>query len=374
VRYDVVIVGGGPAGIHAALKAAVLQHTALLVDKGAEFSRVSQAQAIANVPFAPGVSGPDLLRAGRRDLDEFTRLSGRRLVDVAERTEAVDAVRDEEGFRVRLRDASGAERDAHGRALVLATGVVDRKPGIDRFHEAGHRVLAPYVRGGQVGYCVLCEGWRLEGKRVAVVGRGDETREIAHDLASHFGAAVTRLAPEEVAALRDEQGVLVVELRDGSEERFDHALFHAGWYQVNNALAVGLGAAVDPEGFVRTSADCEALDASGRVLPGLFAIGDVRDGSWKQVPLAWADAERAIIKAYAARLPDPHPRSRHNADRARTPHPFLMPDADEEPPRRHGGPPEGGSSTLAQRDASGEVEEKDLKPGERRRGGERLQR
>jgi len=50
--------------------------------------------------------------------------------------------------------------------------------------------------------------------------------------------------------------------------------------------------------------------------------------------------------------------------------PLSMPDDDEPLPRKRGGVPEGGANSLAQRDASGEVTETDLKPGERRRGGE----
>jgi thioredoxin reductase len=187
--------------------------------------------------------------------------------------------------------------------MVLATGVVDRKPGIDQFHHDGHGVLAPYLRGHEVGYCVLCEGWRMEGRRVAVVGDSPQAAQVAEDVAGHFKARVTRLAEDDLAALRDEKGRIVVTLRDGREETFDQAIFHMGWYKVNNELAVSLGAAVDHEGCVRTTEDCEAIDPDGNIIAGLFAVGDLRAGAWKQVVIGWGDAERAVIKAYVARLP-----------------------------------------------------------------------
>lgn len=366
--YDLLIVGGGPTGLHAALKAAVLNHTVLLVDKGRAFSRVSQAPAIANLPFAAGISGAELLEAGRRDLERFARLKGRSLVDVAEDTEAVWAKRDAEGFVLSLRDARGT-REVRGRVLVLATGIVDRKPGIEGFHARGHGVLAPFVSRGAVGYCVLCEGWRVEGKRLALIGASADAVQVAHDLATHFGADVTVLTDdcaleadctlscetEGLAKLREEEGRVVITLRDGRELSFDQAFFHLGWYKANNELAVQLGAAVDREGFVMTDANCEALDRDGRVIRGLFAVGDLRAGSWKQIVVGWGDAETAVISAYAWRLPD---------EPARAP----MRAAGRAGAMAKESIAEGGSSSLAQRDASAEITEEDLTTGERNRG------
>lgn len=322
MRYDVVIVGGGPVGLHAALKAAVLNHTVLVVDKGRAYSRVAQAQAIANVPFAPGIAGPALLDALRRDLDDFARLKGKRLVDVWDGADAFEASRDDAGFCVRTRGAQG-EREARGRVLVLATGVVDRKLGIDRYHEHGHGVLAPYLRGDEVGYCILCEGWHLEGKRVAVVGDSPEAAQVAVDVARHFGAGATLLtdgAPvpdahalreagvaarsEPIAAFEDEEGRLRIAFDGAPALVVDEVFFHLGWYKANNELAVQLGAAVDREGLVRTTESCEALDAQGKPIRGLFVVGDLRSGAWKQIVVGWGDAETAIITAYAKRLPD----------------------------------------------------------------------
>jgi thioredoxin reductase (NADPH) len=322
--YDVIVVGGGPVGLHAALKAAVLNHRVLLVDKGRRFSRVSQAPAIANLPGRPGVSGLDLLQQGRDDLKRFRDLSGKDLVDLVEDTEATDAWREDGLFRVALKRPDGARRVEAGRVLVLATGVVDRKPGVDAFHRRGHHTLAPYVHAGRVGYCLLCEGWDLAAKRIAVVGSSAESAQVATDVARHFGGDVTlltdgapldggqegarqggvRVVQRPVARLDERDGGVCVVFEDGAETMpFDKVFFTLGWYKANNELAVRLGARVTPEGYVVTDEGCEALDRDGRSIRGLFVAGDLRAGRWKQIVVGWGDAETAVITAYARRLP-----------------------------------------------------------------------
>ena len=322
--YDVLVVGGGPVGLHAALKAAVLNHRVLLVDKGRRFSRVSQAPAIANIPGRPGLTGADLLQQGRDDLRRFRDLSGKDLVDVLEDTEATDAWREDGLFRLALKGPDGARLGAVGRVLVLATGVVDRKPGVDAFHRRGHHTLAPYVHSGRVGYCLLCEGWDLAAKRIAVVGSSADSVQVATDVARHFGGDVTLLtdgAPLEggqeglrrgsvrvvdrpVARLDEHGGGVCVVFEDGAETMpFDKVFFTLGWYKANNELAVRLGARVTPEGYVLTDENGEVLGRDGTAIHGLFAAGDLRAGRWKQVVVGWGDAETAIITAYAQRLP-----------------------------------------------------------------------
>lgn len=322
--YDIVVVGGGPVGLHAALKAAVLNHEVLLVDKGTRYSRACQAAAIANIPGAPGVTGAQLLERGRQAIHDFEALAGKRLVTWRECFEAVAARRENGLFALRLRGEDGCEEEIRCRVLVLATGVVDRKPGIEVFSERGHETLAPWVHRDEIGYCLLCEGWSLEGKDIAVIGSDPDAAEIAVDVADHFQArvelltdgapleedAASRLAdarvpvePRPLARIGHDDGRLRIELEDGTRLAFDKALLGLGWYKVNNELAVQLGARTTRDGYVVTDPSCEVLDADGRRIPGLFAVGDLRAGRWKQIVIGWGDAETAIISAYATRLP-----------------------------------------------------------------------
>lgn len=315
MSYDVAIVGAGPAGLHAALKAAILNHTVLLVDKGPRFSRISQARAVANIPGRPGVSGEALLAQGREDLRRFQDGTGKRLVEIAEGTEVMAlARRADGGFDLTLRE-DVRERVEHAAVVILATGMVDRKPGIAAFDERGHQTLSPFVRKGAVGYCLLCEGWSLEGKEVAVLGSGDEAAAIAQDVAEQFGGAPTLLtdgvpraggAPVDARPIErlDATGdAFVVRFEDGTTRAFDKAILSLGIHRVHSKLAKMAGASTTPEGFVVTDGNCEALDPEGDRVEGLFAIGDVRAHQWKQVVIAWGDAETAVLAAYAHRLP-----------------------------------------------------------------------
>ena len=317
-EVDILVVGAGPAGLHAALKAAILNHTVLLVDKGRRFSRVSQAPAIANVPGRPGISGERLLDEGRRDLERFADVSGKRLVTLVEDAEVASLAREGSGgFRARVREG-GREWDARAKVVVLATGCVDGKPGVSEYLWKGHRTLSPLVHQDLLGYCLLCEGWSLEGKRVAVVGHSHDAVQIAEDVCQQFAGEVhlltdgrvparptaesVRVEERQVERVADE-GPLVFHFLEGGRLEVDKALFALGWARVNSDLARSLGARTDEVGHLVTSAEREVLGADGEPIRGLYAIGDVRAGAWKQVPLAWADAEIAIISAYAERLP-----------------------------------------------------------------------
>jgi thioredoxin reductase (NADPH) len=315
---DIIVVGAGPAGLHAALKAAILNHEVLVLDKGRRFSRVSQAPAIANVPGRPGISGLQLLEDGRRDLARFRSLSGKSLVRLEEDVEALALAPDEGGWKLRVRRAE-AEWVVRAPVVILATGIVDRKPGIGAFDERGHETMAPYVHRESIGYCLLCEGWALAGHDVAVIGRSTSAAQIATDVGAHFEARVALLTDGEpperapdgpvrvdrrpIRALRESGGKLEVTFEEGPPARFDKALLGLGWHRVNSGLAQMVGARTTREGYVVTDASCEVRASDGSTLRGLFAIGDVRAGPWKQVPLAWADAELAVIAAYARRLP-----------------------------------------------------------------------
>lgn len=300
---DVIVVGGGPVGLYAALKAAVLNHRVLVVDKGRRFSRIAQATVIASIPGLSGISGPALLDALRRDLLGFRDLAGKDLVEILDDTEVVDARRDADGFALDARPFEGGPtRTLRARAVVLATGVVDRKPGISGFNDQGHATLLPWVRGGALGYCTLCEGWSVEGRRVVVIGAGPAAGSIAKDLREHFGADVDEVGPDDVERIEGAEGAVDVTTGEGTR-RYDKAFFSLGWYRVNNAVAALLGAKTDEHGYVVTDADGEVLDARGEVIRGLYAVGDVRAGRWKQIVVGWGDADTAVISAYADRLP-----------------------------------------------------------------------
>lgn len=339
---DVIIVGGGPAGLMAALKSALLFHTARLVDKGPRTGRAYWVTQMDNVPGYPrGVSGRKLMEDLRAQIAHAEEVAGRQFVTVEERTQVTRLARGEdgvftlEGHRIEGREGVGDAVRFRARAVVLATGVVDRQPYIgDESRDMA--AILPYANKGIAKYCILCDGHIMRGKRIAVLGLGPGSVEIAETLRDHFGAShvdVVMCIPcatgndaahdharhAELIRETEAKGIPVVDdaitrLEGLKEDRirlhfaneapreYDRAWISLGWYTVNNELARQAGAAIDDDGYVRSTEDCEAIDEQGQPIAGLYVVGDLRAETWKQVPIALGDAETAIVHAYATRL------------------------------------------------------------------------
>ncbi len=321
--YDFVIVGGGHAGLQAGLKAALLQYTAVVVDRGPKYSRSYYAPRMANIPgFAEPVSGHELLD---RQLAALKPHEER--VSYVSPARAVAARRTDGGFEVDF-EWLGATRTVRGRALLLAHGVVDRIPSV------GGKIdpIFPWANQGIVMFCVLCDGHELPGQTVAVIGSDAFAARLALELLhfrpksveilTHGEPFLATAAPEERADLERElaeHGVRWVEpamtafhgirekrfgvaFADGSRREFDRGFSGLGWYDRHQELPRQLGAAIDAEGYVATDEDSRVLAADGSgPIPGLYCAGDLRSG-WNQIPEAWATAERAVIDAYARYL------------------------------------------------------------------------
>jgi thioredoxin reductase (NADPH) len=321
--YDLVIVGGGHAGLQAGLKAALLGHTAAVIDRGPKYSRSYYAPKMDNIPgFPDGISGHKLLDlqiAALRRVEAFTGYFTPAHADRVERTP--------DGFAVTF-DWLKQTQVARGRALVLAMGVVDRIP------EVGGKIdpIFPWANQALVDFCILCDGHELGGKTVGVIGHDAFAARTALDLLHFRPTSVTMLthghpllegvAPDDRASLaaalaehqiaaREAEIVGFDEIRekrfgvafaDGSHASFDRGFSALGWYELNQALPRSLGCRFDPDGYVVTDEDSRAIeDATGRPIPGLYCVGDQRNG-WNQIPEAWATAERAVIHAYAEYL------------------------------------------------------------------------
>lgn len=321
---DIAVVGAGPAGLHAALKAALLHHTALVVDKGRKHSRVTFAPRLDNIPgFPEGVSGAELLRRQRRHVAAYERAQGRSFVEFVEPAEVTRLARKDGLFEltVKLRK-SHEEILRRARAVVLATGVVDRQPYIGDWSQRDIRPILPYANKGLVEYCLLCDGHAVAGKKVAVIGLDYNALGIAVTLRGQFGAEVTVVGcipcvlgkahrpgeehaelletaakldiPVIVQGIRGLQGLaegrLGLEFEDGSRAEFDKGFLSLGWYKMNTELAGQMGALLDPHGYVRTTEDCEVLGPGEGPIAGLYAIGDIRAETWNQIPIALGDA------------------------------------------------------------------------------------
>ena len=150
---DCLIVGGGPAGLTAAIYAARFRLRTVVVDDGA--SRAGQIPCTRNhAGFPDGISGAELLTRMRVQAVRF---------DVELRPGRVMAIGGQLGdFQARLTEGDAVR----ARAVILATGVSNHRPDID---EALHALA---LERGWLRYCPVCDGFEVTDKNVAVIGAG----------------------------------------------------------------------------------------------------------------------------------------------------------------------------------------------------------
>lgn len=277
---SILIVGGGPAGLSAAIYAARanVQTTVLYKDGGA----LEKTDKIENYfGFTDVISGPDLLARGRA---QAARL-GAQLVQ----TEVTGIEYAEKGFSVKTTAGAYAAD-----AIILATGAPRATPPI-----AGVREF----EGRGVSYCAICDAFFYRGKAVAVLGEGEYALEEARTLLP-VAASVTLLtngasAPanlpdgllvdtRKVAAAEGDDKVARVLFADGEPIAVD-GVFIAYGTAGSGDFARKLGAQVEGN-KIQVSADLSTA------VPGLFAAGDCT-GGLLQVAKAVSDGAQAAMNA-----------------------------------------------------------------------------
>jgi thioredoxin reductase (NADPH) len=269
---DCVVVGGGPAGLTAAIYLARFHLDVRVIDAGN--SRAATIPMTRNhAGFPDGIAGADLLDRMRTQARRY----GAALV-LAEVTGLKAAV---DGLHVSVGDEVIATR-----SVLLATGVVNRRPPMpDDLHAAA-------LARGLLRYCPICDGYEVTDRRVAVLGTGGHgTREAV--FLRGYTADVTLIALRGQHDLTPAERVLLAQCGvvtvDGPATDFaihgdamgvrtpDHdwrfdSLYPALGSDINSALAAGLGAERSEEG-------CLVVDAHQRTnVACLYAAGDVVKG------------------------------------------------------------------------------------------------
>ncbi|MCX7681698.1 MAG: FAD-dependent oxidoreductase [Anaerolineae bacterium] len=172
-RYEVLIIGGGPAGATAALYTARAGLSTLVIDKGLTAGALGTTSRIVNYPGVPGpISGAELVRLMR---DQAASFGAEFVNDKALRAELT-------GEEKKVWGGQGVYL---GQAVIIATGAMGRA----RFVPGEERLL-----GRGVSYCATCDGAFFRGRQVAVAGNNDEAVEEALTL-TRFASRVHFLSP-----------------------------------------------------------------------------------------------------------------------------------------------------------------------------------
>jgi thioredoxin reductase len=264
-QYDAVVIGGGPAGLQAALTFGRVHRRVLLLDSGSY--RNDPTDHLHNFVTHDGTPPAEFRAAARKDLAAYNT--------VTVREEAATAVGvDSDGFRVEI----GAD-EVVARGIVLATGLRDTLPD-----KAGLAELF----GSVVAHCPFCHGHEFAGQRVAVLGDTPGAAHLAGIMAP-VAASVTVLAEEDVIGFERAGDGLRALFDDGSSAEFG-GLFVATELSQAAPFAEQLGLTMLPSG-------CIEVDAMGRTsLPGVHAAGDLAHVAALPMPMA------AVLTAASAGL------------------------------------------------------------------------
>lgn len=287
--------GGGPAGLAAALATSRMNRRAVCLEAGTP--RTAHAPCYHNyLGFPRGISGEQLLRLGREQAQRW----GAVVVNAA--VTGVEIEREgPPGFVL-----ATTEGPVRARGVVFATGVKDRQLRCGNLY-------AETRRG--VHYCVVCDGLEVRGERVAVVGSGEravDTLEALRDFTSDLhllldGEPAPRGAHAKLLkawgvrlypAPLEEYGCGPEGVRFASADDpapFPHVFIATGVLPRTD-VAAALGCRLDGDGYIETD------ERQATSIPFVYAAGDC-DGGRKQVTQAMAEGETAGVEL-ARRLRD----------------------------------------------------------------------
>jgi thioredoxin reductase len=302
-RVDVLVVGGGAAGLSAALLLGRCLRTTLVCDAGRP--RNARARAVHGFLTRDGIPPDELRQAARGELARYETVT---LVD----GRVTDVRPDGGDFTYTLEGGTSGR----ARRVLLATGVVDALPALPGFDA---------MYGTSVFHCPLCDGWEVRGGALAVHGSGEHAAGLALDLRSwsadivllgtvepadreKLDAAGIAVREQPVQRLEGERGKLSrIVLADGTALARD-ALFFCTGHRQGSDLAERLGCPLDDKGSIAT------VDATRTCVPGVFVAGDASRQSHLVVVAAAEGALAAVAihdelsKEDRASRPSPSPR------------------------------------------------------------------
>ncbi|AFZ69315.1 thioredoxin-disulfide reductase [Deinococcus peraridilitoris] len=296
-EYDVVIIGGGPAGLTAAIYTGRGSLSTLILEKGQPGGQIAQTEEVENYPgFPDPISGMELSQRMVQQAEKFGA--------TLEMDEVEGIERSAQGFVIK-----GYEANYTARAVIIATGANPKRLGIP-----GEELY--WGRG--VSTCATCDGFFYRSKQVVVIGGGDAAIEEGLFL-TKFADTVTVIhrrdtlrankvaqarafsnpkmkfvwdsAVEEVLGDQAVTGVRVRNLKSGEvQEMATDGVFVFIGHEPNTGF-LGELVKLRDDGYV------EVNDEIFTSVPGVFAAGDVSDYSYRQLATSVGAGTRAAMSA-----------------------------------------------------------------------------
>ncbi|RRG09160.1 MAG: thioredoxin-disulfide reductase [Lactobacillus sp.] len=288
-NYDVIVIGAGPGGMTAALYASRANLSVLMLDRGVYGGQMNNTAAIENYPGFKSILGPDL---SKEMYDSATQFGAEYAFGTVEKIE------DHGATKTVTTDMETYET----KAIIIGTGSEYKKLGVDGEEQYG---------GRGVSYCAVCDGAFFKNKHVIVVGGGDSAIEEGLYL-TQLADKVTVIHRRDqlraqkiiqdrafsndkmdfvwnsnvVAIEGDEQKVTGVKVKNnqtGEETQLDASgvFIYVGVLPMTTPFQ-NLGI-LDDQGWIETDTQMATK------VPGIFAIGDVRDKKLRQITTAVGD-------------------------------------------------------------------------------------
>ena len=295
--YDLMIIGGGPAGLTAAVYAARKRLGTLLVS-GDIGGQVNWTVGIENYMGYQFIEGPELIDKFQTQVNQFP-------IEQKIGIKISHLKKTKGGFQA----VSESGEKYQSKAVILATGKRPRKLNVQGETE---------LTGRGVTYCAICDGPVFSGQRVAVVGGGNSALEAALDMvkiAEHVDLVsltpltgdpvlIDKLAGAKNLSIFTEhqtgkiegkdivEGMLIKDMKSGESERLEVTGVFIEIGLVPNSEAVSGLINLNKWGEVPISCGCETT------VRGLYAAGDVTDVPEKQIVVAAGEGAKAALQAH----------------------------------------------------------------------------
>jgi len=296
-KHEVIIIGGGPAGLTAGLYTSRAGLNALLIERGIFGGQIVNARQVDNYPgFPEGISGFELASLMHQQAIKY---------GLETTTAEVTAIKPGRTYTVIT-----TEGNFETEAVIIAAGSEYRKLGVP-----GEEKLL----GRGVSYCATCDGFLFQDMDIAVVGGGDTAITDAMELSQHASKVyiIHRRDQLRASQVLQQQALAqpklepiwdtVVDEVTGDNKVSGLRLRNVKTGKTTNLEVAGVFVAIGIVPNSKCFADIVELDETGLIktnelmatsAPGVFAIGDIRKNSARQVASAVGDGATAAPSAF----------------------------------------------------------------------------